>query len=53
MPEVIRIFIFDNIAAVTAKDKNIFIQLLIKKFLGDLCNVITDKKASAKLSNIV
>lgn len=34
------------------KNKNIFIQLLIQKFLTDLCNIITDEKANAKLLNL-
>ena len=50
--EVVRILAIDNIAAMTVEDKNSFIQLLIQEFPGNSCNVITDEKASAKLSNL-
>ena len=50
--EVVRILVVDNIAAMTVEDKNSFIQLLIQEFPDDSCNVITDEKVSAKLSNL-
>lgn len=53
MPENIQILAVDIIIATTAEDKNTFILLLIKEFPSDLRNIITDKKASVKLSNLI
>lgn len=50
MPKLIRILVKKNIGTAIIEDKNTFIQLLVQKFLSNSCNIITDKKASAKLS---
>ena len=52
MPEIVQILAAGNIVAKTIEDKNTFIQLLIQEFFGDSCNIITDVKVSAKLSNL-
>ena len=51
-PEVIQILADENLGTATVEDKNTFIQLLIQEFSGDLCDVITDEKASAELSSL-
>ena len=53
MPEVIQILADSNLENVTSEDKNIFIKLLIQKFLSKPRNIMTDNWASAELANLV
>lgn len=52
MPEIVWILAIDNITVATVEDKNIFIQLLMQKYLDDSYNEITNEKASAELWNL-
>ena len=53
MPEIIWIPADKNLGIAIVESKNTFLQLLIQKFPGDSCDIITNEKASAELLSLV